>query len=111
METMSMIGQSVVKWDAYDKARGAFRYPSDLSLPGMLHVKVLRSPRPHARLAAIEVKDALSSTGVACVLTGRDIPGINRFGLVTPDQPVLCEEIVRFCGDAIAIVAAETEAQ
>ncbi|WJR66330.1 molybdopterin-dependent oxidoreductase [Neorhizobium sp. CSC1952] len=108
---MSMIGQSVVKWDAYDKARGAFCYPSDLSLPGMLHVKVLRSSRPHARLAGIEVKDALSSAGVACVLTARDVPGINRFGLVTPDQPVLCEEIVRFCGDAIAIVAAETEAQ
>jgi len=106
-----MIGQSVVKWDADSKARGAFVYPSDLSLPGMLHVKVLRSDRPYALVKSIEIDNALSSPGVVCVLTARDVPGYNRFGLVTADQPVLCSDIVRFCGDAVAIIAAETEAE
>jgi xanthine dehydrogenase molybdenum-binding subunit len=106
-----MIGQSVPKWDAHDKARGTFPYPSDLAIPGMLHVKVLRSTRPHARLTSVDISRARSSAGVVCVLTAHDVPGLNRFGIVTADQPVLCDDVVRFVGDAIAIVAAETEAQ
>lgn len=47
--------------------------------------------------------------GVQAVVTHKDVPGLNRFGIVIPDQPVLCEDRVRYVGDAIAAVAAETE--
>lgn len=76
----------------------------------MVHVKVFRSGRPHALIRAIDVSGALSSPGVVCALTAGDVPGANCFGLVAADQPVLCDNVVRFSGDAIAIVAAETEA-
>lgn len=105
-----MIGESALKWDAMEKAQGSFRFPSDLLLPHMLHVKVLRANRPHARILRIDTSVARNAAGVACVLTHHDVPGLNGFGLTTPDQPVLCSERVRFAGDAIAIVAAETEA-
>lgn len=104
-----MIGKSVVKWDALDKACGRFRFPSDLSLDGMLHVKVLRAGHAHARILRLDTEGARAIAGVVCVLTHRDIPGLNGFGLIGPDQPVLCSDRVRFCGDAVAVVAAETE--
>lgn len=106
-----MIGNSAVKWDAVDKACGRFAYPSDLSMPNMLHVKVLRANRAHARILGLATAEAAAAEGVACVLTHRDIPGLNGFGLMAYDQPVLCSESVRFAGDAVAIVAAGTEAQ
>ena len=105
-----MIGDSIVKWDATDKARGFYRFPSDLSAPGRLHVKVLRAGRPHARIVRIDTTRARAAKGVACILTHRDIPGLNGFGLIVPDQPVLCFDRVRFAGDAVAVVAAESEA-
>lgn len=105
-----MIGESPVKWDALDKAQGSFKFPSDLFMPRILHVKVLRANRPHAHILRINTRKARMVEGVACVLTHHDVPGLNRFGLTTPDQPVLCSDRVRFTGDAIAIVAAETEA-
>ncbi len=105
-----MIGLSVVKWDALDKACGRFEFPSDWSMDGMLHVKVLRAGRPHARILRIDTDKARAIAGVVCVLTHRDIPGLNGFGLIGPDQPVLCFDRVRFSGDAVAVVAAETEA-
>ena len=79
-------------------------------MEGMLHLKVLRADRPHAKIIRIETQKAKFINGVVSVLTYEDIPGLNRFGLIKPDQPVLCEDRVRFSGDAVVIVAAETEA-
>jgi len=106
-----MIGQSAVRWDSPAKAEGSFLYPSDLAQEGMLHVRVLRADRPHARIAGIDTSAARAAPGVACVLTHRDIPGQNRFGLIVADQPVLCEDRVRYAGDVLAVVAAETDHQ
>jgi xanthine dehydrogenase D subunit len=79
-----------------------------MSLPGMLHGKVLRSAMPHAFILDIRTAKAERAPGVKAVITYRDVPGLNRFGIVNPDQPVLCEDRVRYVGDAIAAVAAET---
>lgn len=97
--------------DGPAKVSGGLKYLTDLSMPGMLHGKVLRSSYPHARIIAIRTGEALKAPGVAAVLTHEDVPGLNGFGIVNPDQPVFCSEVVRYTGDAIAAVAAETKEQ
>src|SRR6476646_8133638 len=104
-----LVGTSQQRVDAVAKARGEHLFPSDMVLPNMLWVRVVRSARPHARLLAIKTANAIAMEGVACVLTADDIPGENRFGLLTADQPVLGDERVRYVGEPIAIVAAETD--
>lgn len=104
-----MIGQSIQKWDALDKARGAFLYPSDLHRDHCVHLKVLRAGRAHARILSIDTAAAQNAPGVLRVLTHADIPSLNSFGLITADQPVLCHDRVRFSGDAVALVVAESE--
>jgi len=75
----------------------------------MLHLKALFAGRPHAKIKAIRTEKAEQLPGVVCVLTGKDVP-INNFGLAINDKPVLCDQVVRFEGDQVALVAAETEA-
>lgn len=104
-----MIGQSIQKWDARDKATGTFLYPSDLRPEHCVHLKVLRAGRAHARILEIDIHAAQKAPGVLRVLTSADILGLNNFGLITPDQPVLCHDRVRFPGDAVALVIAESE--
>ncbi len=102
------IGQSVGRVDARDKLTGQATYAGDLYPPGMLHLKMLRSDRPHARILKIQTEKAERHPGVACVFTYRDIPGANRIGGERKDQPVLCDDKVRLIGDPVALVAAET---
>jgi CO/xanthine dehydrogenase Mo-binding subunit len=75
----------------------------------MLHAKVLRSRYPHALIKRIDASRAEKHPDVAVVLTHKDVPGLNAYGIVIPDQPVLCREKVRYLGDAVALVAAETK--
>jgi len=103
------IGHSIARVDAIAKATGAHRYPSDVVQADMLWVQVLRAPYPHATIRAIDHSAAQALPGVVCVLTAKDVPGVNGFGLIVPDQPVLCDEVVRYEGDALAVVAAETD--
>lgn len=111
MKELRVVGKSVKKADAYGKVTGKAIYAEDIQLPGMLHAKVLRSPYPHAYIEEIDISKAETIPGVHCVLTAKDIKGTNRYGLVVQDQQVLAETKVRFVGDAIATVAAETEEQ
>lgn len=104
-----VIGQSVVKNDALDKVLGKSQFAADLKMPGMLHAKVLRSSHVHALIKNIDITAAQEMPGVAAVLTHRDVPGTNAFGIIIKDEPVLAYEKVRHMGDAIAIVAAENE--
>lgn len=94
--------------DGKEKVTGTLQYLTDKSLPGMLYGRVLRSIHPYARIVSIDTAAALELTGVQAVLTHKDIPGMNAFGIATPDQPVFCDEFVRYTGDAIAAVAADT---
>lgn len=103
----TLIGASVPRPDALAKVTGAARYPGDLARPGMLHLKVVFAGRPHARILAVDPAAALAHPGVVAVFTAADVPH-NAYGLVTADQPVLCGDVVRFAGDRVALVAAES---
>ncbi len=102
-------GQSVVDLDGIDKVQGRLTFADDLYLPDMLYAKVLWSAYPHARINTIDTTVAEQLSGVLRVLTAADVPGRNGFGPLKRDQPVLCAEKVRFVGDAVAMVLAESE--
>ncbi len=111
------IGKSLPRIDAREKVTGKALYSGDLSMPGMLHIKTLFAGRPHARVLQIDTRAALALPGVAGVYTAGDVP-VNEHGLQWNDQPVLCgpgstkagADIVRFEGDQVAAVVADTEA-
>jgi CO/xanthine dehydrogenase Mo-binding subunit/aerobic-type carbon monoxide dehydrogenase small subunit (CoxS/CutS family) len=102
------IGRSITRVDSLPKVTGKAVFTDDMSLPNMLFAGVLRSPYPSARINSIDCSGALSHPGVRAALTAKDIPGSNRFGIIVKDQPYLVEERVRFVGEPLAVVAAET---
>jgi xanthine dehydrogenase D subunit len=101
------IGESVRRPDGVAKVRGDFVYSSDLRAEGMLWGVTVRSPHPHARIRSIDASEAVAAAGVKAVLTHRDVPGRNAYGLEIPDQPVLAADVVRYWGEAVALVAAD----
>ncbi|HJZ50181.1 MAG TPA: xanthine dehydrogenase family protein molybdopterin-binding subunit [Roseiflexaceae bacterium] len=105
----TLIGASLPRPDALGKVTGATNYPGDLVRPGMLHLKVVFAHRPHARIRSIDTGAALAHPGVVAVLTATDVP-FNAYGLIEHDQPALCGEKVRFEGDKVALVVAESVA-
>jgi CO/xanthine dehydrogenase Mo-binding subunit len=113
-----VVGQSLPRIDALGKVTGKTPYSGDLSMQGMLHMKILFAGRPHARVKHIKLDQAQAAPGVVAIYTAADIP-VNEYGLQWNDQPVLCgpgsskpgTDIVRFVGDQVAVVVAETEAQ
>jgi CO/xanthine dehydrogenase Mo-binding subunit len=105
------VGDSARRVDGLPKVTGAFAYGSDLQADGMLCGATLRSPYASARIRAIDVSAALGATGVAAVVTAADLPGRTTFGLEFCDQPVLAGDVVRYAGEPVAIVAAETAEQ
>ncbi len=114
----SIIGKSHPRVDAREKVTGAATYSGDLTRADMLYMKILMAERPHARVKNINLSKALASAGVVAIFTAQDVPN-NEYGLQIPDQPVFCgpgsakpyTDIVRFVGDQIAAVVAETESQ
>lgn len=118
MTTYNHIGKSLARVDARGKVTGETPYSGDLSMPGMLHMKVLFAGRPHARIKSIDTSKAEAAPGVVAVFTAKDVP-VNEYGLQWQDQPVLCgpgsskpgADVVRFVGDQVAVVVAESEAQ
>ena len=101
------VGESAPRPDGVPKVRGEFPYASDLREKGMLFGHTLRSPHPHALIRAVDVTAARAISGVRVILTERDLPTRERFGLMKRDQPVLAEGRVRYAGEAIAIIAAD----
>ncbi|MEL7610415.1 MAG: xanthine dehydrogenase family protein molybdopterin-binding subunit [Bacillota bacterium] len=93
--------------DAVAKVTGRAIYANDINLPGMLHVKVVRSTLSHANILSIETDAAAAVPGVVAVLTAKDIPGI---GNQPKERPVLCGDRVRYIGDGVALVVADTRA-
>ena len=104
----NVVGQPVARIDAIAKVTGQAKYPGDLTMPGMLHMKILFAERPHARIVRLDTTRAEACPGVVAVFTAKNVP-VNEFGLQQRDQPVLCGDVVRFVGDKIALVVAETE--
>ena len=102
------VGARVPRVDAKEKVTGHAIYGFDVDLPGMLHGTTLRSPLPHAKIIEIETSDAMRAPGVRAVVAGRDFPF--TFGGAIKDQPFLAVDRVRYVGEPVVAVAAETEA-
>jgi CO/xanthine dehydrogenase Mo-binding subunit len=99
-----------VREDAIAKVTGQATYVSDVTVPGMLHGKVLRSTVPHGRIVRIDAARALAMDGVVAVLTGQDLAGLDAYwGLFLRDRPVIAIDKVRYVGDPVAAVAAVDE--
>lgn len=101
--------------DALAKVTGTARYSVDVDLPGMLHAKVLRSPHPHALVQSIDITAAAAAPGVRAVLTRDDLVAPNvassSYGYFIKDQPIVALDRVRYVGDPVVAIAAETELQ
>ncbi|RPJ24467.1 MAG: aldehyde oxidase, partial [Chloroflexi bacterium] len=112
------IGKSLPRVDARGKVTGEALYSGDLTMPDMLHMKILFTDRPHARIKSVDTSRAEAALGVVAVYAAKDVP-VNEYGLQWQDQPVLCgpgspkpgTDIVRFVGDQVAAVVARTEAE
>ena len=103
------IGKAQPNPNALAKITGEARFTDDYKFPGMLYARTKRAGVPHARVRSIETAAARELEGVHAVLTHEDIPGRNAHGVVSIDWPVLCGVKVRYVGDAVAIVAADSE--
>jgi CO/xanthine dehydrogenase Mo-binding subunit len=108
-DRLSVVGRSVTRLDARDKVTGAARYISDWILPGMLHARLWRAPVPHARLRAVDAGRAAAAPGVIAVLTAADLP-VKRlyYGPAYKDQPILAHEVIRYAGEPVVAVVADT---
>jgi len=101
------IGAPVRRPDAVGKVRGEARYADDLSFPGMLHAHVVRSLHPHAKLLGIDLSEVDAMHGVFSA-TAEDVPGENIVHVIYDDQPALATDVVRYIGEPVALVAADT---
>lgn len=103
------VGTRAARVDSVDKVTGNAVYSVDLQKAGMLHGAVLRSPHAHAMIVSIDVSAARAADGVRTVVTGKDFP--HHFGLAIKDQPFLAIDRVRYVGEPVVAVAADTESQ
>jgi xanthine dehydrogenase molybdenum-binding subunit len=110
-----VIGTRPIRHDGVDKVTGRARYGADISLPGMLHAKVLRSPHAHARIKSIDVSSALALPGVQAVITGANFPDIppalvqvgeNLINARNLSMNIMARDKVLYDGHAVAAVAA-----
>ena len=110
MTDLRSVGIPSPRVESEQKVGGTALYAGDVVLPGMLWVKVLRSPVAHARIKKIDTSRALAAPGVKTIFTGDDFRGA-RIGKKIIDMPILAEGVVRYIGEKVAAVAAESETQ
>jgi len=115
---LRQVGKPLVRKDAPNKAYGNTLFAGDLMMPSMLHARVFRSDRPSAKIIKVDVEKARRLAGVHCVLTAwdlpdrlvvTDIPGQTGGKTKNTAQPILAKDRVRFFGEPIALIAADTE--
>src|SRR3981081_88873 len=109
MNAFSIIGKPTAMVDAAEKTTGGGKYTDDLSVPGMLIGKILRSTYPHARIKGIDTRRTEKIEGVVAVVIGKDAP--NPYGIlpVGHDEYALALDKVRYVGDNVACVVAVSE--
>src|SRR5260221_13098476 len=110
------VGQSLRRREDLKFLTGRGRYVDDMRLPGMLYLAILRSPHAHALIAGVDLSAAKAAAGVRLALAGADLSG--KLGnikpnwivpeTVVPDRPVMAVDRVRFVGECVALVVAET---
>lgn len=105
------IGKPIERIDAYAKVTGRAEFGADIRLPDLLYLRGVYSQYAHAKLLAVHTKEAEMMPGVVSVVTGKDIPGERMIGELYIDQYPIAYDKVRFLGDVIAVVAAETQEQ
>jgi CO/xanthine dehydrogenase Mo-binding subunit len=108
-DNLKIIGKSERRVDAWGKVTGKAKYADDYNVAHQLWGKVLRSKYPHAKILRIDTTKAEQLPGVEAVLTAKDIPGSKEFGVVVKNQAILADDRVRYLGDGVAIVAAQTK--
>jgi len=106
MRDLKYVGKGVSREDAVDKVSGAARYTHDLIVPGMLHAAIVRSPHASARIVSIETDAAEAVPGVRVILTGSGL--CYQLGLYMQDKCILARDVVRYQGEAVVAVAADT---
>jgi len=106
---MKQVGIEIPKVDALEKALGTAKYGADLPIHEPLYLRVVRSPKPHAKIVKIGMDEAQRIQGVERIFTAKDIPGKNLVGTITKDQPILASDRVRYIGDPVLLIAAKTE--
>jgi len=104
---MNVVGTSAKRIDGIEKATGTAQFTVDIELPRLIHAKVKRSPVPHAEIVRIDTSQAKELPGVRAVVTGAEIPDV-RMGVLTLDEHLLARDRVRFVGEPVASVAADT---
>src|SRR3990172_146428 len=105
---MLVVGRPTPRVEGELKVTGKAQYSADLKLPNVLWGRCLRSPIPYGRIKSIDIGKALRAPGVKAVITGKDVAGL-RIGRCIYDTPVVADGVVRFIGEKVAAVAAETK--
>lgn len=103
------VGENLINVDGVEKVTGRAKYCIDMEFPRMLWAKIKRSTYPHAKIVHIDTSAAEALPGVEAVLTYKDVPN-TRHGVGLADEPIIARDKVRFIGEAVAAVAAKTEA-
>lgn len=103
----TVIGRPIPRVEGPDKVTGRAKYSADVDLTGLLWGKDVRSPYPHARILSIDTSRAKALPGVRAVLTAADLPS-KKIGRAIKDYEVICSERVRYIGDVVAVLAADT---
>src|SRR5689334_2185244 len=116
IQSTPYVGQSLRRREDIKFITGNGRYVDDIKVPGMLYLAILRSPHAHARITSVDLSAARAGAGVRLALAGADLAGkIANIkpnwvvpGTVVPDRPVMAIDRVRFVGECVALVVAET---
>ena len=106
---MGGVGARIPRLDSRDKVEGRAKYIADLYRPGMLHAAILQSPFAHARIKSYDILRALAMPGVRAIVTGDDFRDDCRMGAFIKDEHAIAKHKVRYVGEPVAAVAAETE--
>lgn len=104
---MSAVGSDIPRIESNDKVTGNAKYTADYTIPGLFYGKIVTSPHAHASISSIDTSKALSSPGVKAVLTGESFTGL--YGQILNDRPVLALGKVRYNGEPVALVVANSE--
>jgi CO/xanthine dehydrogenase Mo-binding subunit len=107
---VAAVGEAVPALESEEKLTGRAQYIADLVRPGMLHGAIVQSPHPHALIRGYDLTQALALPGVRAIVTGDDLDPAHRMGAFIKDEPALALGKVRYVGEIVAAVAADTEA-
>lgn len=107
MTEYSVVGKSIPRVDAFAKVTGRAKFTTDYSFPRMLFAKILRSPYAHARVLHIDSSRAKQLPGVRAICEGKDVPD-KLVGLMLLDQYLIARDVVRYVGEPVAVVAADS---